>query len=941
MENRSEFAPYGMSYGEQFRAAMRALYPHELLRYFAVPRYRGAYVLGCFAKHVTLYSQQVRAINLIDALCRTGELGRNAQVVVVGGGVAGLTAAAAAMVRGARVTLLEQSAELCPIQSAAGERYLHPRIYDWPLADTDQGDADLPLLTWSADTAEKVFARLRDGFEAVRARCGAPKPLFAAELTDMRPPPPGQLWKVPFIRNGENLTAEAQIVVLALGFGRENSRPDYQTYWQNSPLDSNQGKKLRWLVSGFGDGALTDLMRLCVQRFRHAEFVEAFAKDGELRNQLKALLVSPPEGKTVRDTFEELRARLRGQLEIDRRPDTEVVLNAPEHYLEGRGSSILNRFIVFQLEQDQAFTRCPGEVQTDPELPHPTNGKYRVRFTRPDHEEEFDRLVIRHGPQPALGAGRLPALYEACEELRNTWKSLHDTGELDRTRVPIFDPSDYRVDRPPRSPAAEPEIPTVKRALRYVVLESSHVREPQPLSEIVHTALNSTTYREDMTVFAGGMSTEEPKFETVQIEEALESSAAYDATIRHLCRADIAVIDVTDFDPGVMLFLGIRSVARRGVTVVTTNARFEAATWTKLPFNLKEMYPLSLADDDASERLGQMLASAYKQYRSSVHYQDLPAYNAVRQTDGNDAAVEPGQGILWLCPFGEEYKKEGLAGYVRGQIGDNFASGSRLERVTDILSPQLMSQRLYGAMRLRRLCIVDWTFWSPNVFFELGVRLAMHRMGPVCVLAARTAQPESTVDDGVTRQRARLKKLFAPVLYERGTQSDLRREVNTRYEAMRRAELPQRGEVSRPAFGAFPYDHTLRRVAEYLPLHDEPGGVDPREFFDRLLDALLGAQGAANTVRPVLFDRASPALGEQVTTTARAIGIAAWYYLKHRHPPADARRDPNLRTHYEHVGNRIVPLLESSEAPEDHRLKEEIDEVLDALRPEVSKEPIA
>src|SRR5690242_5208705 len=146
---------------------MKALHPHEFLDYCAVPEYPGVYLLGCFARHVTIYSQQIRAINLIDSLCRTGQLGKGSSVAVVGGGVAGLTAAAAALVRGANVTVIEQSFDLCPIQSEAGERYLHPHIYDWPLGENKDGAAGLPLLDWDAQSAEKVFKRIKEGWDTV------------------------------------------------------------------------------------------------------------------------------------------------------------------------------------------------------------------------------------------------------------------------------------------------------------------------------------------------------------------------------------------------------------------------------------------------------------------------------------------------------------------------------------------------------------------------------------------------------------------------------------------------------------------------------------------------------------------------------------------------------------------------------------------------------
>ncbi len=125
-----------------------------------MPGNPSVYLVGSFARHVTIYSQQVRAINLIDALCRTGQIGRSTSVIVVGAGVAGLTAAAAALVRGASVTLVEQGTDLSPIQSEAGARYLHPHIYDWPLQAVQGSRAGLPLLDWEAGPGSQRFRRI-------------------------------------------------------------------------------------------------------------------------------------------------------------------------------------------------------------------------------------------------------------------------------------------------------------------------------------------------------------------------------------------------------------------------------------------------------------------------------------------------------------------------------------------------------------------------------------------------------------------------------------------------------------------------------------------------------------------------------------------------------------------------------------------------------------
>ncbi|MGC2403683.1 MAG: hypothetical protein WA510_28080 [Acidobacteriaceae bacterium] len=54
--------------------------------YAEVASHPGVYVLGCFARHVTLYSQQVRAFNLVYGLHVLGRIQKGTRVAVIGAG---------------------------------------------------------------------------------------------------------------------------------------------------------------------------------------------------------------------------------------------------------------------------------------------------------------------------------------------------------------------------------------------------------------------------------------------------------------------------------------------------------------------------------------------------------------------------------------------------------------------------------------------------------------------------------------------------------------------------------------------------------------------------------------------------------------------------------------------------------------------------------------
>ena len=56
-------------------------------------------------------------------------------------------------------------------------------------------------------------------------------------------------------------------------------------------------------------------------------------------------------------------------------------------------------------------------------------------------------------------------------------------------------------------------------------------------------------------------------------------------------------------------------------------------------------------------------------------------------------------------------------------VSFEFTKGGKLslKRVIDYGSPLLAGERLYELTRHAGTCLIDWTKWSPNVFFEMGV----------------------------------------------------------------------------------------------------------------------------------------------------------------------------------------------------------------------------
>jgi hypothetical protein len=131
----------------------------EILEQASVSNCPSVFVIGHGASQVTVRAQQIRALNLLWALSRKSKI-EGESIVIVGGGIARITAAAAAVLHGARVTLLEQHDEAMHLQRGCNTRYLHPRIFEWPSKNARRAGAELPILNWSVGTASDVATRI-------------------------------------------------------------------------------------------------------------------------------------------------------------------------------------------------------------------------------------------------------------------------------------------------------------------------------------------------------------------------------------------------------------------------------------------------------------------------------------------------------------------------------------------------------------------------------------------------------------------------------------------------------------------------------------------------------------------------------------------------------------------------------------------------------------
>lgn len=365
----------------------------------------GVYLLGSLSKGVTVYRQQVRAHNLARALTVPGAVGGCAlrDIAVVGGGIGGLTVAAAlvAVDDNVRITLYEKRWDLCPLQQGCDTRWLHPRIYDWPEKGSRLPSSDLRVLGWkegrASDVSETIlreFAKYcawsakhsdeTDPGENERIRIFLGLSHLRVNAKDSRIEWMGHLSK----RYGNHFrpqkpegdTKKFDAIILASGFGLERGHGPEEvnfstSYWRSDRLGqpSLEGTAMTYVVSGYGDGAIVDICRLTIERFRQDTIIyELFGDNIDHIESTVLQEIEKGRAKNIfnlkilieqSDNFLELIRKLLNKMSDRLRKDTKVILHAKGSgegprtidKLFGPGSSILNRMLLYLLYRAGAF----------------------------------------------------------------------------------------------------------------------------------------------------------------------------------------------------------------------------------------------------------------------------------------------------------------------------------------------------------------------------------------------------------------------------------------------------------------------------------------------------------------------------------------------------------------------------------------------------------
>jgi hypothetical protein len=369
--------------------------------------------LGTFDRRITFYSQQVRALRLVHALSCSGKLKQNDNISVVGAGAAGVTAAVALALLGNDVTIYDPASSVLQLQSAS-PRLLHPHIYEWPGLGSLDDRAGLPVMDWSAGSGGEVCEGLEVDFDAVLARL--PKLRFERAHTLSSLEKVGERWRLELAANGEVKKKQFDHVVFAMGFGNEVSCGEANPthYWKNNSTGSAEAEPsspASYIVSGNGDGGLTDLLNLLVKKFDHVSFTKRFLSyfsDDSLRVATKSAYASVALGDDLEAGFKTHLLPILDELGVlDRlstqlRSDRTVTFNSSGPLFAASKAAQLNQVMVFAVLEAAKRGATPVKCSFGKIL-DVVKGPSGFKIDGPEIDgvpldTEQENVILRHGP---------------------------------------------------------------------------------------------------------------------------------------------------------------------------------------------------------------------------------------------------------------------------------------------------------------------------------------------------------------------------------------------------------------------------------------------------------------------------------------------------------------------------------------------------------------
>ena len=390
--------------------------------------------------------------------------------------------------------------------------------------------------------------------------------------------------------------------------------------------------------------------------------------------------------------------------------------------------------------------------------------------------------------------------------------------------------------------------------------------------------------------------------------DAFASPQALELAIRAVVEADLVVFDVTNFEPAMMLLVGVRSACRRALTVCSHGGEWREGMPLVLPFNLQDLNINShkprdaggIGEDPVVERFVRRVETGFLQLAKHPGYLDLPGYEELRQLGSASEAqktIAVQDRVLVLCSYSTTHFANWV--YLRARLVEQLSQRKqykpKIERVIDYGTSQLVRQGLYEQIRRVAACVADWSEFRASVFLELGTRLAVSPYGAVQVIDARWAPGGAWAKD--LQQIALMQRLLEPIPYT------FRGKTTTAFDSAGIALLDREpGQDVDPAYNRI-HRALLRAIsgvqAAITPVADA---------LKRQADALHQSDWERDGKSPGLFT-GSQAVKLENKGAALELRLAAWLYLEHRVGPAGRQADPSLDKLYHDLGSELRNLL--------------------------------
>ncbi len=420
----------------------------------------GIYVVGSFSRGVSFLTQQLRSLNLVWALFELGKLSGKSTLAVIGGGLAGLSAAAAAKSKGCNVILYESSDVLMRLQANSKLRYVHPQIHRWPDVAAFKNETELPVLNWRADNAHNVRLRILRQWNRSSKGIDVRTDHEVSTISVERSQPVVTYAKPRFGRD------TVDCAVVTVGFGTERpwqSRP----YWEPDGLDYRltTSEPRIWVISGCGDGGLIDVLRLRFADFDYAEILSTLLDGPD--SKFVATRVSQIEADSkhygapddrggflfneYRKLIDTLPAEVSAKLRARLRPDTRVHLISPHPTPFSTSSMPVNRTLLsLLLSKDTSDGLQYHQGQCTDDGISQRVGLQSVQLSNTPARVDpilCHQVLFRHGPEPTVDR----ILYRnVCDELRK--KHVNTSGPTAMATDNLWPPDFYPV-----VPDVEPE----------------------------------------------------------------------------------------------------------------------------------------------------------------------------------------------------------------------------------------------------------------------------------------------------------------------------------------------------------------------------------------------------------------------------------------------------------------------------------------------------